>query len=460
MKRLLESSSWLALVVSAAALVACGSASDGPVQDPFETPGGSSGDSTSGAGGATNNGSGGATGAILDSGAGAKGGAGGMTGTSVTGTDAGPFIGPTCANGSTKLPSGAPSLTAGVFKNISPKGPSFGWGAENVFVQGMTLDPCNPATLYVTVSGFNSSTFATVVGGLYRSTDAGSSWTTVGKFEQPINVRVDPKDPLHLYVGDSVRGGTNGFWASTDGGKTWAQPDGFKKLSQTVSDADVYHVEPDPADFNHVLLSFHWNWYNCDDFGFGKCTSGVAESTDGGNTFVLHNPDPGWAGAGGFDVFFLSNPALGIGDRNTWLFGTQGKGYWRTSDGGKTWTQVSTSNMAHGGGQIYYTMRGDLYVSGENEVIRSTDNGKTFSSVSSPKFTTAVFGDGKYIYAHGAYANIGGPFSTSLESDGQSWSPLSGAQSIGDGPFEMAFDSTNHILYASNWGSGVWALKR
>ena len=55
------------------------------------------------------------------------------------GSDAGPFVGPTCANGSTKLPAGAPLLTPGVWKDISPKGPKYGWGSENIFVQGMAI---------------------------------------------------------------------------------------------------------------------------------------------------------------------------------------------------------------------------------------------------------------------------------------------------------------------------------
>jgi hypothetical protein len=384
------------------------------------------------------------------------GGAGGSGG--ATRLDGGVFVGPTCASASAKFPTDAPQLTTGIWKDISPKGPKFGWGAENVFVQGMAIDPCNPATIYVTVSGFNSTTFATVVGGLFRSTDAGSTWTTVGPFDQPINVRVDPKNPLHMYVGDGVRGSTTGFWVTADGGKNWVVPSGFKTLSQSLNDTDVYHVEPDPADFNHVLLSFHWNWHNCDDFGFGACTSGVAESTDGGTTFVIHDPNPGWAGAGGYDVFFLYNPALDIGDKNTWLFGTQGKGYWRTADGGKTWNQVTTQSMTHGGGQIYYTSKGTLYASSDGPVLRSTDNGVTWTSVGTTKGTTSVFGDGKYVYAHGAYANIGGPFSVSLETDGAKWSAFN-AQSIGDGPFEMAFDSVNGILYSSSWGSGLWALQ-
>ena len=395
-----------------------------------------------------------------ESGKGGASGAGGAVGKGGgMSSDAGPFVGPTCANGNPKLPAGAPALTPGVWKDISPKGPKYGWGSENVFVQGMAIDPCNPATLYVTVSGFNSSTFATVVGGLYRSTDAGSTWSTVGAFDQPTQRSrgsQEPTAPLRGRWGsrwDDRILGHHRRWQDVEpagGFKTFA--DSRQRHRRLPRGARSRRLQPRSPELSLELAQLR-------RLRLWKCTSGIAESTDGGSTWTVHNPDPGWAGAGGYDVFFLYNPALGIGDKNTWLFGTQGKGYWRTADGGKTWTQVTKSNMAHGAGQIYYTKAGVLYASSETKVLRSTDNGVTWTSVGPTNFTTAVYGDGKYVYAHGAYSNIGGPFSVSLEADGQTWSPLKGAQSMGDGPFEMAFDSSNGILYSSNWGSGLWALK-
>jgi hypothetical protein len=40
------------------------------------------------------------------------------------------------------------------------------------------------------------------------------------------------------------------------------------------------------------------------------------------------------------------------------------------------------------------------------------------------------------------------------------WTPYNGgAQKFTDGPFEMAFDAANGILYSANWGNGILALK-
>ena len=74
----------------------------------------------------------------------------------------------------------------------------------------------------------------------------------------------------------------------------------------------------------------------------------------------------------------------------------------------------------------------------------------------------AIIGDGTNMYTQ--LANTGGntigdqPYLTSLESDGITWTAYN-AQKFADGPYRMAFDSTNRIVYSANWNAGVWALK-
>ena len=349
----------------------------------------------------------------------------------------------------------------GFWTNISP--PQFAFDDKSpMFTQGMTIDPCNPATVYVAVVGVTPD-FQTVPGGVFRTTDAGATWLELGAFEEPLNVRVDPADPLHLYVVDGVRGSTNGFWVSKDGGKTWKMPDGFKIAAQAIHSTDVYHVEPDPADFNHVLLSFHGAWSKsgtfCEDYGFGSCTSGIFESTDGGTSWKVHDPNPAWSNAGGFDVFFLYKPEAGIGDAKTWLFGTQGKGYFRTTDAGQTWKQVTGNSMDHGGAQIYYGKDGTLYVTGTPKVMKSTDNGATWTNVGIP--------DGNYLAVAGGSARLfsgqhftGGVMSAK-ESALDSWAPYGTQPSEFKygGPFQMAFDGANSRLYVASTGAGLWATK-
>ena len=67
----------------------------------------------------------------------------------------------------------------------------------------------------------------------------------VGYVDEPIRVRIDPKNTQHIYVGDGVRGSTMGFWVSTDGAETFTQPKGFVDIQNAPDKLygyDVYDV--------------------------------------------------------------------------------------------------------------------------------------------------------------------------------------------------------------------------
>jgi hypothetical protein len=357
------------------------------------------------------------------------------------------------------LPESAPTLQVGVWVDVSPEGIPFNpAGNYATFTQGMAVDPCNPAVLYLAISAFHVPN-----GGLFKSLDAGGSWTRIGnvqgssasQLEEPIRIRINPENTQHLYVGDGVRGGTMGFWVSTDGGENFTMPQGFADAYQVVGQSsisgmfDVYDVAVDPTDFDHVLLSFHspWDWNQFD------AGAALLESTDGGESWTPHG-HPSGIGAGQA-IHFLYQPELGLGDAQTWLWGAQGSsGMRRTTDGGATWNQVSPVPIAHGGGTIYYAADGTLYASGDTAHLKSTDNGATWTSISSFG-STAMTGDGERLYSSQVG---GGPMFSALETDDDTWTAFND-QTFAAGSFEFAIDRTNGILYSASWGAGIWALK-
>lgn len=350
----------------------------------------------------------------------------------------------------------APRLSTTEWTQISPAGFPF---SDNTDATGFAFSPCNPSVLYLCMGAFDPANE-----GFFRSTNAGKSWSRVGKIPAPMNgggsqlegpnhVRVNPADPQHLYVTEGVRGGTQGFWVSHDGGDTFAMPSSFANLGKAnggIFINDVYDIAVDPTNFNHILLSHHFGW-GAQFVG----DSGILESSDGGTTWIVHEPKTGWGT--GHAINFLYQPEQGIGNKDTWLLGTQGNGFWRTSDAGKTWTQVTTNALQHGGGTIYYDKAGTLYASGTPNNIRSTDNGLHWTTINAPQGYTAIYGDGKLVYTRPCF-NMG-PFLTTPEGgDGMTWTDF-GTQQFERGPFEMSRDKTNGILYSSNWHSGLWALK-
>jgi hypothetical protein len=91
-------------------------------------------------------------------------------------------------------------------------------GLPDAIVQAnLAVAPSSPRTLFAAVRTAKDS-------GLYRSDDAGESWSVASTDKRPASgigggdlpiIRFDPKDPRIVYSTSVV------CWKSTDGGKTW-----------------------------------------------------------------------------------------------------------------------------------------------------------------------------------------------------------------------------------------------
>jgi photosystem II stability/assembly factor-like uncharacterized protein len=442
-----------------------GAQSSGGSASPMGTTGGANATTGGGMAGA----SAGRAGDTQSNGAPPDAGSAGHGGSTFMRGDAGASLKCTAPGGAkVDLPAGAPALQPGVWKDITPPGIAKG-SPQTMIAQGITIDPCNMSVLYWGNTPFMSDTY----GAVWKSTDAGATWKILGNkaaaqqyqptttfLDKVLHVRVDPRNPAHLYAGQGVGGKYLGFWISNDGGENWAKTDGWLATSKSVGFIDdIYDVAVDPTDFDHVLVSSHAAWA----FGSAKygTDAGVLESKDGGKTWIVHDPITGWGY--GHAINFLYAPELGIGDSQTWLLGTQGDGQWRTTDGGKTWNQVIKSDIFHGGADIYYAKNGVLYTTGYKPcLLSSKDNGATWETAANlSDGCTGLIGDGNLLYTAPSYAQGIQPVFVSPETDGHNWTKYKGgAQTWNDGgPYEMAFDPVNRIIYSSNWFQGVWALK-
>ena len=91
------------------------------------------------------------------------------------------------------------------------------------------IDPKDSNILWVG-TGENSNPRSSMIGdGVYKSTDAGKTWTRVGleNSEHIGNMAMDPRNPNVVYVAAQgplwSAGGDRGIYKTTDGGKTWKQ---------------------------------------------------------------------------------------------------------------------------------------------------------------------------------------------------------------------------------------------
>jgi photosystem II stability/assembly factor-like uncharacterized protein len=281
-------------------------------------------------------------------------------------------------------------------------------------IGALAVAPSAPDTVYV---GSGESTLRDSMGfgnGMYKSTDAGKTWTHIGLDDtQHIGkVAVHPKNPNivfvaaigHLYAASPERG----VFRTTDGGKTW------KKVLYKDENVGAVEVVIDPVN-PQVVYAALWNtrrppWYTyAPTNGPG---GGIFKSTDGGNTWrPLTNglpkegigkagiaiapsnprrvyavvdclvPDPnapppaagGGGGRGGGGNPACAQPQAPPG---------QG-GFFRSDDAGATWTKLSNDQALWGRGWYFEHVVVDpknpdnVYVSNVS-VSRSKDGGHTW----------------------------------------------------------------------------------
>jgi photosystem II stability/assembly factor-like uncharacterized protein len=183
------------------------------------------------------------------------------------------------------------SVNGGVWKTIDAGRvwrPVFD-GQPVASIGALAVAPSQPDTIYV---GSGESTLRDSTGygnGVYKSTDAGKTWTHLPGLEETQHigkVAVDPKNPDivfvaaigHLYDAHPERG----LYRSRDGGKTWTKVL-FK--NDSVGAVDVV-IDPTNSQIVYAAL---WNtrrpvWYTYQPTnGPG---GGIFKSTDGGTTWT------------------------------------------------------------------------------------------------------------------------------------------------------------------------------
>lgn len=94
-------------------------------------------------------------------------------------------------------------------------------------IGAIAIDPSNPSTVWVGTGERNSQRSVGYGDGVYRSDDGGKSWRNMGlkKSEHIGRIAIDPRDSNVIFVAAQgplwSSGGDRGLYKTTDGGKTW-----------------------------------------------------------------------------------------------------------------------------------------------------------------------------------------------------------------------------------------------
>ncbi|HTK29003.1 MAG TPA: hypothetical protein VL309_05605 [Vicinamibacterales bacterium] len=152
-------------------------------------------------------------------------------------------------------------------------------------IGALAVAPSDANVVYAGTGEGNPRNSVSFGDGLYRSTDAGESWTHLGlaDTERIARIRVDPRNPDVAYVAAlGHEWGANeerGLFKTADGGKTW------QKILYLDADTGCSDVELDPSN-PRIVYAGMWTFRRKPwrfDSGGGK--TGLYKSTDGGATW-------------------------------------------------------------------------------------------------------------------------------------------------------------------------------
>jgi len=245
--------------------------------------------------------------------------------------------------------------------------------------------PSQPNVFYI---GFDN-------GGVWRSTDYGSTWLPLFD-DQPTGsigaIAVAPSDQNVIYVGsgagiirpDLAVG--DGMYKSTDAGKTWTH----LGLHDTQM---IAYIDVDPKDPNRLFVAALGHPYG------PNAERGIFRSTDGGQSFqkVLYKDEY----TSGNDVRIdPSNPSIVYAalwqQQQSFIegggFGAAGNGIFKSIDGGTTWKQLTEGlpsvieaniAIAPSNSKVLYTTVAAAVannaVTGAVNLYKSTDAGEHWS---------------------------------------------------------------------------------
>jgi len=152
-------------------------------------------------------------------------------------------------------------------------------------IGAVALDPKNPHVVWVGTGENNSQRSVSYGDGVYRSDDGGKSWKNVGlKSSEHIGrIVIDPRNSDVVYVAAQGplwnAGGDRGFYKTVDGGKTW------KKVLDIGENTGVTDVVLDPRNPDVLLAAAYQRRRHVWTLIDGGPESAIYKSTDGGNTW-------------------------------------------------------------------------------------------------------------------------------------------------------------------------------
>jgi photosystem II stability/assembly factor-like uncharacterized protein len=250
-------------------------------------------------------------------------------------------------------------------------------------VGGVAVCEANPDIVYFTTGETELRGNILPGNGVYKSTDAGKTWKSVGlKAVQNFSrVRIDPTDCNNVFVGGFGHYGTSnadrGVYKSSDGGATW------RKVLYRDPKTGAVDISIDPKNPRTVYAALWEAWRKPWAMSSGGPGSGLFKSTDGGEHWTELTRNPGMPAGIDGKIGVSVSP---VDDNRVYaIIENREGGVFVSDNGGATWKRSNDSRDLRQRA-FYYTritadpkIRDRVYVTNVN-FWRSDDGGKTFKT--------------------------------------------------------------------------------
>jgi uncharacterized protein (TIGR03437 family) len=247
-------------------------------------------------------------------------------------------------------------------------------GPEGAMVYSLAADPRTPSTLYA----------GTGYAGVFKSTDAGATWSFAGLLNQIVNaVAIAPSRPSTIYAGTIY-----GVFKSADGALTWTAT-GTHDPRPGLEMVEALAVDPTSP-----------------DIVYAASYRGLFKTTDGGGTWTAVTTGP--------PAYTNPNTVAIDPARPATIYVAAKNGIYGSTDAGAHW-QVLTASMP---GFLQPTAlvvdpagTGTVFAGSPSGVFRSTDAGATWPQVLKYETVTAMAMVSGTVYAsvaEGVYRSTDG----------------------------------------------------
>ena len=254
-------------------------------------------------------------------------------------------------------------------------------------VGAVAVAETNPDVVYIGMGETELRGSITQGDGVYKSTDGGKSWRHLGleQTQAIARIRVHPTNPDIVYVaalghpyGDNEE---RGVFRSTDGGNNWEKVL-YKSPKAGAADLIIDRTNP------NVLYASIWQVYRkAWQMWGGGPDSGLYKSENGGETWVEITGNPGMPDRPIGKIGVTVSPADG---RRVWAIVEANEGgVFRSDDGGATWTRTNDERKLRQRA-FYYSriyadpLDRDTVYALNTGFYKSVDGGKTFDIVIRP----------------------------------------------------------------------------